>query len=120
MFAPFEADYKFGKVLPNVGFTYSFDGPISVFGSYAKGFSAPRTDNLYRAPDVDIKPEETNAFDLGVRYTNSRIQAQGTLWKIDYSNRIVSSFNQDLGISLDRNVGKVKSWGVEEASPSAR
>jgi iron complex outermembrane recepter protein len=113
VFAPFEADYKFGKILPNIGFTYSFDGPISIFGSYAKGFSAPRTDNLYRAPRVDIKPEETNAFDLGVRYTDSRVQAQGTLWKIDYSNRIVSSFNQEEGISLDRNVGKVNSWGVD-------
>jgi iron complex outermembrane receptor protein len=112
-FAPFESEYKFGKLLPNVGFTYRVAGPVSVFGSYAKGFSAPRTDNLYRAPLVDIDPEETNAFDLGARYTNGRVQAQGTVWKIDYSNRIVSSFNQDLGISLDRNVGKVNSWGLD-------
>ena len=112
-YAPFKADYKFGKLLPNVGFTYRITDPISVFGSYAKGFSAPRTDNLYRAPIVDVDPEETNAFDLGVRYTNSRIQAQGTLWKIGYQNRIVTSFNQDLGISIDRNVGKVDSWGID-------
>ena len=64
-------------------------------GSYAKGFSAPRTDNLYRAPVVEVDPEETNAFDLGVRYTNNKVQAQGTLWKIDYKNRIVTSFNPD-------------------------
>jgi iron complex outermembrane receptor protein len=60
-----------------------------------------------------VKPEETNAFDLGARYTTRQIQAQATVWKIDYSNRIVSSFNADLGISLDRNVGQVKSWGAE-------
>lgn len=112
-YAPFKADYKFGKLLPNVGFTYRITNPISVFGSYAKGFSAPRTDNLYRAPVVDVDPEETNAFDLGVRYTTSKVQAQGTIWKIGYSNRIVTSFNQDLGISIDRNVGKVDSWGVD-------
>jgi iron complex outermembrane recepter protein len=112
-YAPFKAKYKFGKLLPNIGFTYRVTGPISIFGSYAKGFSAPRTDNLYRAPRIDVDPEETNAFDLGARYTNSLVQAQGTIWKIDYSNRIVSSFNQDLGISIDRNVGKVKSWGVD-------
>ena len=47
------------------------------------------------------------AFDLGLRYTTGRIQAQLAGWKIDYSNRIVTSFNQDLGISIDRNVGKV-------------
>jgi iron complex outermembrane recepter protein len=112
-YAPFKADYKFGKILPNIGFTYRITNPISVFGSWAKGFSAPRTDNLYRAPDVDVKPEETNAFDLGARYTNSKVQAQGTLWKIGYKNRIVTSFNTDLGISIDRNVGKVDSWGVD-------
>ncbi len=113
-YAPFKADYKFGKLLPNVGFTYRLNGgPISFFGSYAKGFSAPRTDNLYRAPVVEVDPEETNAYDIGARYTDNMIQAQGTLWKIDYSNRIVSSFNPDLGISIDRNVGKVKSWGVD-------
>jgi iron complex outermembrane recepter protein len=113
VFAPFEAHYKFGKILPNLGFTYNFTNAISTFGSYAKGFSAPRTDNLYRAPVVDVQPEETNAYDLGVRYTTSRIQAQLAGWKIDYKNRIVSSFNPDLGISLDRNVGKVKSWGFD-------
>jgi iron complex outermembrane receptor protein len=112
-YAPFDVDYKFGKLLPNVGFTYNFTPEISAFGSYAKGFSAPRTDNLYRAPIVEVDPEETNAFDLGLRYTSRRVQAQGTLWKIDYSNRIVSSFNQELGISIDRNVGKVDSWGVD-------
>ena len=48
-----------------------------------------------------------------MRYTNRIVQAQATAWKIDYSNRIVSSFNPDLGISLDRNVGKVDSWGFD-------
>jgi iron complex outermembrane receptor protein len=113
VFAPFKAHYKYGKLLPNVGFTYNVTSPISIFGNYAKGFSAPRTDNLYRAPVVDVKPEETDAFDLGVRYTTSRVQAQLAGWKIDYKNRIVSSFNQDLGISVDRNVGKVNSYGFD-------
>jgi iron complex outermembrane receptor protein len=84
-----------------------------VFASYAKGFSSPRTDNLYRAPFVDIQPETTDAFDLGVRYTARGIQAQAAGWIINYANRIVSSFNPDLGISLDRNVGKVKSKGFD-------
>ena len=113
LYEPFKAKYKFGKILPNVGFTYNVSSPVSIFGSYAKGFSAPRTDNLYRAPVVDVKPEETNAFDLGVRYTTGKVQAQVAAWKIDYKNRIVTSFNQDLGISIDRNVGKVKSWGID-------
>jgi len=113
VYAPFTAHYKYGKLLPNVGFTYQITGPVSVFGSFAKGFSAPRTDNLYRAPVVTVRPEETNAYDLGVRYTNARVQAQLTGWRIDYKNRIVTSFNVEEGISVDRNVGKVNSWGVD-------
>jgi len=113
LFPAFKAHYKYGKILPNVGFTYKVTEPISIFGSYAKGFSAPRTDNLYNAPIVNVKPEETNAFDLGARYTTGRVQAQIAGWKIDYSNRIVTSFNQELGISIDRNVGKVKTYGVD-------
>jgi len=113
LYRPFKADYKFGKILPSVGFTYRITDPISIFGSWAKGFSAPRTDNLYRAPVVEVDPEETNAFDLGARYTDNMIQAQATLWKISYKNRIVTSFNTDLGISIDRNVGKVDSWGID-------
>lgn len=113
VYAPFTAHYKYGKILPNVGFTYNVTRPISIFGSYAKGFSAPRTDNLYRAPVVTVKPEETDAFDLGARYTTGLIQAQLAGWVINYKNRIVTSFNQELGISEDRNVGKVNTYGFD-------
>jgi len=112
-FAPFETTYKFDKLLPSVGFTYAaFDG-ASIFGSYAKGFSAPRTDNLYRAPLVTVQPETTDAFDLGLRYTTGRVQAQGTAWYISYKNRILTTFDPELGISLDRNVGAVDSYGFD-------
>ena len=112
-FAPFEQTYKFDKLLPNVGFTYKIVSDLSVFGSYAKGFSAPRTDNLYRAPLVNVDPETTNAFDLGLRYTNRRIQAQATGWKIDFKNRILTTFDPEQGISIDRNVGAVESYGFD-------
>ena len=112
LYAPFEANYKFNPILPNVGIVYDFGGGFSAFASYARGFSAPRTDNLYRAPIVTVDPETTNAFDLGVRYRRSNIQAQADGWKINYQNRIVTSFNQDLGISLDRNVGRGEKLGL--------
>ena len=113
LFPAFTAKYKYGKLLPNVGFTYKLAGPVTVFGNYAKGFSAPRTDNLYNAPIVTVKPEQTDSFDLGARYTTGRVQATLAGWKINYQNRIVTSFNQDLGISVDRNVGKVNTYGFD-------
>ncbi|MDO7837076.1 TonB-dependent receptor [Sphingobium sp. HBC34] len=113
LYAPFKADYKFNKVLPNVGLTYSLTPEASLFWSYAKGISAPRTDNLYRAPIIDITPETTDSFDLGARYTSRKIQAQLTTWYISFKNRIVTSFDADQGISVDRNVGKVEAYGVD-------
>ena len=113
LYAPFTAKYKFNKVLPSAGLTFNFGGGVSAFASYTKGLSAPRTDQLYRAPIIDITPETTDAFDLGARYTTNKIQAQLTGWYIGYKNRIVTSFDQDQGISLDRNVGKVTSYGFD-------
>jgi iron complex outermembrane receptor protein len=113
LWAPFKATYKYHKILPNVGFTYAVDGALSFFASYAKGLSAPRTDNLYRAPIVTVQPETTDSFDLGARYITGRLQAQATFWKINYQNRIVTAFDPDQNISVDRNVGKVNSWGFD-------
>ena len=113
LYAPFKAHYKYHKILPNVGATFAVNQSLSVFGSYAKGLSAPRTDNLYRAPLITVKPETTDSFDLGARYISGRFQAQGTLWRISYKNRIVTSFDPETNTSIDRNVGKVTSWGFD-------
>lgn len=113
LYAPFKAKYKYHKLLPNVGATFAINGSLSAFASYSKGFSAPRTDNLYRSPLIGVQPESTDSFDLGARYITSRLQAQTTLWKINYKNRIVTSFDPETNTSIDRNVGKAKSWGVD-------
>jgi iron complex outermembrane receptor protein len=113
LWAPFKAKYKYHKILPNVGGTFAVNQSLSVFASYAKGLSAPRTDNLYRQPVITVKPETTDSFDLGARYITGRLQAQGTFWKINYQNRIVTSFDPETNTSIDRNVGKVSSWGFD-------
>ncbi len=113
VYAPFTARYKFDRILPNAGFTYKFDSHASVFGSFAQGFSSPRTDNLYRAQNVTVQPETTNNFDLGVRYSSRTYQLQLNGFYNSFKNRIVTSFDQLQGISVDRNVGKVEIKGVE-------
>jgi iron complex outermembrane receptor protein len=113
LYAAFAAEYDFSPILPNVGLVWNFGGGLSVFASYAKGFSAPRTDNLYRAPVVTVDPETTNAFDLGLRYVRRNVIAQAAVWNIGYKNRIVTSFDQAAGISVDRNVGSVHTWGAD-------
>ncbi len=117
---PFAATVKYDKVLPNVGVSFKLGGGQSIYASYAEGFSAPRTDQLYTARIVagktlpaDVQPETTKAYDLGWRYSQGPVIASAAIWKNVYTNRIVTSFDPDTGVSVDRNVGGVKLWGAE-------
>jgi len=119
--APYSQTVKFDDVLPNLGLSWSLTGNEQLYFSYAEGLSAPRTDNLYsvnRLPDGSIgrptpESETTKAYDLGWRLNSSRTIASVALYRIDYKNRIVSSFDPSAGFSVDRNVGDVKIQGLD-------
>jgi iron complex outermembrane receptor protein len=112
---------KFDDVLPNVGLSFSPWDNHQFYLSYAAGLSAPRTDNLYsvrRQPDGTVgrptpNSETTDSYDLGWRLNTGRTMASVAVWMIDYTDRIVSSFDPDLGFSVDRNVGDVDMEGFE-------
>lgn len=119
---PYHASRHFSDVLPNVGVEWRLDSNNSLYASYAEGFSAPRTDNLYTvsrgATPTSINfssaaPETTQSYDLGYRYQSGAMIGSIALWRTDYHNRIVNSFDQDLGFFVDRNIGDVKLEGVD-------
>ncbi|MCS6948697.1 MAG: TonB-dependent receptor, partial [Steroidobacteraceae bacterium] len=118
---PYSTALKFDDVLPNVGLVWKPRANHMLYLSYAEGLSAPRTDNLYavrRLADNSIgrgipESEQTESYDLGWRYNSPDLLASVALWKTDYSNRIVSSFNPELGFNVDRNVGAVKLRGFD-------
>jgi len=112
-YAPYKATYSYHKILPNVGLTFKPVDDVSIFASYAMGFSSPRTDNLYRAPNVAVKPETSNNVDAGIRYTTGTTQVSLGAFYNKFKNRIVTSFDQGAGISVDRNVGSVTIKGLE-------
>jgi iron complex outermembrane recepter protein len=110
---PYEGTKKYDKILPNVGVSYTPWDKNTVYLSYAKGFSAPRTDNLYNVQILGVKPETTDSYDLGYRFDGGKLIATAALWKSTFDNRIVTSYDADVGYSVDRNVGEVKLWGVD-------
>ncbi len=117
---PWSATVKYDKILPNAGATYELGGGSTVYVSYAEGFSSPRTDNLYTATLVngvgspaDTRPETTKTYDLGYRFSSPTVMATAAVWKTDYKNRIVQAYDPDLNISIDRNVGAVKAYGLD-------
>jgi iron complex outermembrane recepter protein len=120
--APYKATRKYDAILPNIGISYQFTDSQSIYGSYAEGFSAPRTDNLYTVLrsttnssilSSSAVPETTQTFDLGYRFQTPILIASAAAWFTKYENRIVSAFDDNLGISVDRNVGSVDLQGFD-------
>ncbi len=117
---PQERTFKYNKLLPNAGFVYDVTSAISAFASYSKGLSVPSTDNLYNsfffplsAEQAKPKPETTDSFDGGLRYTTGRIQAQLAGWLTKYQNRQASAYDPELERSVFRNLGDVDKWGFD-------
>ncbi len=117
---PQERNFNYNRVLPNVGATLKFGNGFSAYASYAKGLSVPGTDNLYNsfyyasgAPQAKPKPETTDSFDLGLRYTTNQIQAQIAGWYTQFQNRTVSVYDIESDTSIYRNLGTVDKYGLD-------
>ncbi|HCK83397.1 MAG TPA: TonB-dependent receptor [Hyphomonadaceae bacterium] len=119
---PFAATLEFDDLLPNVGLSWRLSENATLYASYAQGLSAPRTDNVYTVARgatptsilfTSAQPETTDAYDIGLRYQSGNVIAAAALWQTDYQNRIVSSFDQDIGAFVDRNIGAVDMSGID-------
>ena len=126
---PYSTEFEYDDILPNATIGYRF-GESSVYASYSEQIAVPRTDNLYVASRSataltpqpvafnDVDPEFTKNYEIGYRFTNSDIVASVAAYKNDYSNRVVSTLDNDptsptFNTTIDRNVGEVESIGVE-------
>jgi iron complex outermembrane receptor protein len=119
---PYSETVEFDEVLPNFGLSFRPWDRHQFYLSYAEGLSAPRTDNLYavvrNVGETEItrptpESETTKSYDIGWRLNHPTNIASLALYHIDYTNRIVSTFNSDLGYSEDRNVGDAKIEGID-------
>ncbi|MSO73057.1 MAG: TonB-dependent receptor [Rhodospirillaceae bacterium] len=112
--APFKGTRKYDKVLPNVGLSiHPFGEDHQFYVSFAEGVAAPRTDNLYSFEILNVQPETTQPYDFGYRYQHEGYMVSAALWKTDFKNRIVTSFDPNLGINVDRNIGPVDLYGFD-------
>lgn len=119
--APYSREVEFDDILPNVNVSWNFSGPHSVYGSFAQSLTLPRTDNLYTvffdtAGNITspiTEPEKTTTYDFGYRYQTGTLIASANAWYTKFDNRIVSRFDQDLGVSFDSNVGNVDLYGFD-------
>jgi iron complex outermembrane receptor protein len=118
---PYEREVKYDDILPNFMASYRFGEGHSVYGSYSESLSAPRTDSLYAVTrftdgsigNPTVQPETSKNYDFGYRYTASTLVVQASTFFNEFDNRIVSTYDEDLGQFVDRNVGAVETTGFE-------
>ena len=111
---PFRQTLNYNKVLPNAGITYRLNDQQQIYATYAEGFSAPKTDDLYTSATAVVQPETSENFAAGWRYQSSAITTSFSIWDDTYKNRIVQSFDPtDPSISIDRNIGQVDIYGLD-------
>ena len=106
------ADYnvtaRYAKQLPNVGIRYQFTETQQIFANRAENFKAPPDSVFYgllkggtvgadgRLAGYTLKPVNVNEevstnWDLGYRFNNANLSFAGTLFYIDYRNRIATA-----------------------------
>lgn len=127
--ASYSISHTYSDVLPNFGAKYQLSKEQSVFFNAASNFRAPPnyalsqlvTGGSYvngvltgwtlRNPVVD--KETSNNFDFGYRLQNERVTLSASLYRIDFQNRIASSYDPVSNLSTSMNVGNSRSQGVE-------
>jgi len=128
-----DLDYQikrtYSKVLPNFGAKYNLDAEKSVFFNVTENFRVPSNfvlGNLLTGgtvvngtltgatllnPVVGI--ETSTNFDLGYRLQNKDTTFSGSVFLVNFKDRIASSWDPITATSLDYNVGNVTTKGAE-------
>ncbi|HEV09424.1 MAG TPA: TonB-dependent receptor, partial [Sulfurihydrogenibium azorense] len=119
----YEKTYR--KLLPNFGIGFKvLDGVYGYF-AYARNFRVPQNSaagftfslpkNVTAQYIADqLKPEEADSFDLGIRYDKGNFYIAPSVYYVNYKNRLVRVADPtDPSLTYLRNVGKVEAKGFE-------
>jgi len=117
---PGERTYNYHKVLPELGFVYKLTPAVALHANYSKGLQVPSTDNLYNdfyytrtSPQANPKPETTDNFDVGARYTTGKLQAELAVWYTRFENRLAQAYDPTVDRSVYTNLGRVDRYGID-------
>ncbi|MFW2830882.1 TonB-dependent receptor [Sphingomonas sp. ID0503] len=111
--------------LPKVGALYRFTDEQEVFAGYTENMRAfesstggPFGTTPAGFSALDLKPEKSGTWEVGLRTTSSRFQGVLAAYYVDFKDRIIS-FANGAGIlgnpAILQNVGDVRTYGFEAA-----
>jgi len=104
-------DDDFNFFNPKAGITYDLASGQNLYFSYARAHREPNR-NDYESGDP--KPETLNDFELGWRYTSSKMRINANAYYMRYKNQLVLTGElNDVGAPLRENVGDSYRLGIE-------
>lgn len=110
---------SYTKNLPSLGARYQLDNEQQLFFNVAENFRAP-PDSIYyglssggivHSPNVTA--ETSTNYDLGYRYAGTDLTASGSLFFVDFKNRIATGWDPINQLSTNYNVGNSTTKGIE-------
>jgi len=127
-------DHDSDKVTARLGTVFKLTENTSVFAQYSQGFKSPDLIDLYYSsernygpgfhfltlPNPDLKPEESDSYELGLRFKGDAGNLELTGFYNEYTDFIESvTVNSTFGgtsydnVSQSRNIDEVTIWGLE-------
>jgi len=115
----YHIDKTYSQVLPSFGVRYQLSDTRQVFANIAKNMRAPA--NYALAPvkvngvwvASGVKAETSTNLDLGYRYQGQALTFSGSVFHIDFKDRLASAYDATAGVSWQANTGSVKTQGFE-------
>jgi iron complex outermembrane receptor protein len=128
--ATYNINNTYARPLPSVGLRYQVTDAQQVFINRADNFKAPPDFAYYdlinggsfnnqgqltgyTIKPVNVKEEQSTNWDLGYRYTGKNLSFSGSLFFIDFRNRIASAYDPINNTNTNYNVGASTTKGVE-------
>ena len=111
--APEKRDATYHEFLPNFSARYQIDDRNQAFYNITRNMRTPANYVLYNTGDsISLNPELSWNQELGWRFNDKDMSLSATLFRIDFKDRQVSSYDT-AGDFVMINVGKVVNTGLE-------
>ncbi len=118
------------SISPKLGLTRRFGESFSAYFQYSNGFRAPPPEdvnigldlpllNIRAIPNPDLKPEQSNGYEIGLRYESAALRFTASGYYTDYDDFIESKVNLGADpetkviIFQSQNITRARIYGTE-------
>jgi len=112
----------------DIHLNYQLKPGVALVSNIGRGFRPPnifdlgtlgsRPGNRFNVPNTDLKPESVWSYDLGIKLSTGRWQAEAFAWYSDYQDKISSRFTGEVTpqgrlVVRSDNLNSVELYGLE-------